>query len=135
LAKLFFDYQDYTNLSLNEVIAISDYMDANDLTALTLLIQENKEITAHMRRFIVDLVNKKIKRKAGKKPSTFNRDYEIYQQIEVSLDNKCTLTSNREKNGVAATIAGKFGVTEETALTAYYYIKNKLTESNRISQE
>jgi hypothetical protein len=120
---------------LNEVIAISDYMDANDLTALTLLIQENKEITAHMRRFIVDLVNKKIKRKAGKKPSTFNRDYEIYQQIEVSLDNKCTLTSNREKNGVAATIAGKFGVTEETALTAYYYIKNKLTESNRISQE
>jgi hypothetical protein len=135
LAKLFFDYQDYTNLSLHEVIAISDYMDANDLNALSLLIQENKEITTHMRRFIVDLVNKKIKRKAGKKASTFNRDYEIYQQIKENLDNNCTLTSNRGKDGVAAIIAGKFGVTEETALTAYYYIKNKITESNRISQE
>ena len=135
MAELFFEFKGYSNLWLHEVIAISDYMDTNDPAPLAALIQENSDITPDMRRFIADLVTGKIKRKAGKKPSTFKRNFEIYEKISDILSDECILTSNRFKEGAFQIIADEFEITEDLAKHAYYDIKKLISEANKINQD
>ncbi len=102
MANLSFNFKNYINLHADEWSAIDDFMDRNDSTALSVIIQHNHEITFHMRRFIADLVTGKLKRDPNKKASTFRRDYEIYQEIDslineaVKKNEKCTLISRKE---------------------------------------
>lgn len=120
---------------LYEVDAITDYMNDNDPSALANIIQQNDKITLDMRRFIADIVTGKLKRNAGKKPSTFKRNYEIYQQIDELLSDGYNLTSNNVKDGAGAIIADRFKVSEDCAIKAYSALKKVIEEINKENQE
>jgi len=124
----------YSNLSDIEYYALSCYLDRNDLGILENLILRSPEFTTEMRQFIADLVTGKVSRPAGKKPSVDTRDRRIVKGIFYLMRKGHKLTSSKNithGDGAVAIMAKRFGVSEDTAISAYKRLKH---DEERIMQ-
>jgi hypothetical protein len=88
-------FEGYAIETFAEIDAIQDYWYKNDTTALQAIIQQNKQPSPEFRRFVADLVASKIKRPM-KKRSTFDRDLQIYEEINEAVENGITKTAIKE---------------------------------------
>jgi|APLak6261658528_1056013.scaffolds.fasta_scaffold64580_2 hypothetical protein len=113
------DFGDYKALQIEESHMIDSYYGNYDLTPFAELLRKNKDMSQGMRDFIADILTGKIKRPNGKKASTINRDIEIMFMVDELLNGGMSLTSSKNIDGAASSIAEKLHLTEEATLKAY----------------
>lgn len=123
----------YCDLSDFEYLAIKRYLEDNDRRWLETSILKLPDFTLGMRRFIADLITDKVARPAGTKPSVKVRNRHIVKGIFYLMEMGHKLTSNNDIDGAgaAAIMAKRFGVSEETSLSAYKGLKH---DKERIMQ-
>ena len=103
-------------------------MDRNDPAALGRLIEQNDQLTPDFSRFIADRIIGKIKRPM-KKPSTFSRDLEIYQEIENAMSDGQTLIA------ITRIIADRIPRTNDAINKAYYRGKSAYEVNDEITRK
>ncbi len=92
------------------------------------IIQYSDDISPVMKLLIADIVTGKLKRKPGKKPSTFKRDKILHRFVKEHLAAGHKLTSGRI-DGATAIVSAGTDEKEDTVLKAYQRIEkhNKKT--------
>lgn len=119
------DYKcDYRDLLINELLAITAYMERNDPNATANIIKNSENITNGMKSFIADVFTGKRRRPTGKKVSTERRDFEIGLFIDDLMDDDPSLSLTISRKDGAATIAAEeFGESESVAEKAHLKFK------------
>ncbi len=115
-------FRGYKGLYIEEREAIIEYMEYNNSDALRDIIQYSDDMTPDMRCLIADIVTGKLKRRAGKKPSTFKRDKILHRFVKEHLAAGHKLTSGRI-DGATAIVSEGTGESEDTVLKAYQKIE------------
>lgn len=122
-----FRYGDYDNLWLHEANAIAEFMDHDNREPLAQLIESDAVKSSSIKRFIADVTAGRLKRSKGKKLSTFNRDWSIYNRVKELLYEGHALYPNRKGNSAVDITANEYPpISTDTVLKIYKEFKKAM---------
>ena len=135
MEAVYYRYGNYRRLSESEFIAIVHYCESKEPSSLDTLIRGDTALSKDMRRFIADILTKRLLPKTGR-PRDFWQDYNAFILIDdLQLLGNLKLRDNCKKPGAGYLTAQALRLpsSEEAAITSYQNVKKLTKEGSRLS--